>query len=90
MGLCNCSMFWCLLLCVNSSFAIILIGKKELDALLCLSSLGLEIVVLLFLTKPWACLQLVIVILPDHTHLLILKEIQYSKKCLPTDGRRMD
>ena len=79
-----------MLLCVHSSNTIILIGKKELDALLCLSSSGLEIVVWLFLTKPRACLQLVIVVFPEHTHLLILKEIQYSKKCLPTDRRRMD
>ena len=33
MGFCNCSMFCCALLCVHSSFAIILIGKNELDAL---------------------------------------------------------
>ena len=38
MGFCNCSMFGCALLCVHSSFAIILMGKRELVALLCLSS----------------------------------------------------
>ena len=37
-GVCNCSMFCCTLLYVPSSFAIILIGKRELIALLCLSS----------------------------------------------------
>ena len=29
MGICNCSMFCCTLICVHSSFAIILIGKRE-------------------------------------------------------------
>ena len=49
MGVCNCSMFCCTLLYVPSSFAIILMGKRELVALLSLSSLCLMIVVLLFL-----------------------------------------
>ena len=35
---CHCSMFCCAFLCVHSSFAIVLMGKKELIALLCLSS----------------------------------------------------
>ena len=38
MGVCNCSMFCCTLLYVHSSIAIILIGKRELVALLNLSS----------------------------------------------------
>ena len=37
-GVCNCSMFCCALLCFHSGFAIILMGKRELFALLCLSS----------------------------------------------------
>ena len=37
MGVCNCSMFCCALLCVHSSFAIILMGMRELVALLFLS-----------------------------------------------------
>ena len=37
-GFCNCSMFCYLLLYVHSSFAIILMGKKELVVLLNLSS----------------------------------------------------
>ena len=44
-GFRNCSMFCCALLCVHSSFAIILMGKRVLDALLCLSSWYLVIVV---------------------------------------------
>ena len=39
-------------------------------ALLCLSSWCLVIVVWLFLMMPRVCLQFVIVIFPDHTHLL--------------------
>ena len=38
MGVSNCSMFCCTLLYVHSSFAIILMGKRELVALLSLSS----------------------------------------------------
>ena len=67
-GVCNCSMFCCTLLYVPSSLAIILIGKRELVALLSLSSWCLVIVVWLFLTVPWVCLQFVIVVCPDHTH----------------------
>ena len=37
-GLCGCYVFCCALLCVPSSFAMILIGKRELVALLSLSS----------------------------------------------------
>ena len=69
-GFYNCPMFCCALLCVHSSFAIISMGKRELVALLCLSSWRLVIVVWLFLTMPWVCLQFVIVVFPDHTHFL--------------------
>ena len=71
---CNCSMFCCALLCVYSSFAIISMGKRELVALLCLTSWCLVIVVWLFLTIPRICLQFVIMIFPDHTHLLFILE----------------
>ena len=73
MGLCNCSMFCRVLLCVDSSFAIISMGMRELVALLCLSSWCLVIVVWLFLTMSRVCLQFLIVLFPDHTHLLVLK-----------------
>ena len=53
MGFCNCSMFCCALLYVHSSFAIILLGKRELVALLSLFSWCLMIVVWLYLTVPW-------------------------------------
>ena len=70
MGVCNCSMFCCTLLYVPPSFAIILMGKRELVDLLSLSSWCLVIVVWLFLAVPSVCLQLVIVVFPDHTNLL--------------------
>ena len=38
LGFCYCSMLCCALLCVHSSFAIILMKKRELVTLLCLSS----------------------------------------------------
>ena len=70
---CNFSMFSCALLCVHSSFAITSMEKRELVALVYLSSWDLMIVVWLFLTMPWVFLQFVIVIFPDHTHLLFLR-----------------
>ena len=70
MGVCNCSMFCCTLLYVLSSIAIILMGKRELIALLNLSSWCLVMVERLFLVVPRGCLQFVIVVFPDHTHLL--------------------
>ena len=61
-------MFCCALLYVHSSFAIILMGKRELVALLGLSCWCLVIVVWLFLVVPWVCQQFVIKVFPDHTH----------------------
>ena len=43
-----------------------------LVALLSLSSWCLVMVVWLFLAVPWVCLRFVIVVFPDHTHLLLL------------------
>ena len=51
---------------------VILMGKRELVALLNLSSWCLVMVEGLFLTVPRGCLQFVIVVCPDHTHLLFL------------------
>ena len=88
MGVCNCSMFCCNLLYVHSSIAIILMGKRELIALLNLSSWCLVMVERLFLAVPRGCLQFVIVVFPDHTHLLflafsVLEAIRYPK-CINT------
>ena len=63
-------MFCCTSLYVHSSIAIILMGKRELVALLNLSSWCLVMVERLFLAVPRGCLQFVIVVFPDHTHLL--------------------
>ena len=67
-GFCICSLFCCALLCNH------LDGEERTGyfVLLCLSSWCLVIVVWLFVTIPRACLQFVIVVFPDHTHLLVL------------------
>ena len=70
MGVCNCSMFCCTLLYVHSSIAIILMEKRELVAMLNLFSWCLMMVGWLFLAVPWGCLRFVIVVFPDHAHLL--------------------
>ena len=69
---CNYFMFCCTLLYVHSSIAIILMGKRELIALLNLSSCCLVMDERLFLAVPRGCLQFVIVVFPGHTHLLFL------------------
>ena len=74
MGVCDCSMFCCMLLYVRSSIAIILMGERELIALLNLSSWCLVMVEWLFLAVPRGCLQFVIGVFPDHTHLLFFKK----------------
>ena len=66
-------MLQCTLLYVHISIAIILMGKRELVALLNLSSWCLVVVERLFLAVPWGCLRFVIVAFPEHTHLLFLK-----------------
>ena len=75
MGVCNCSMFCCTLLYVHSSIAIILMGKRELVALLNLYSWCLVMVKLLFLAVPQGCLRFVIVVFPDHTYLLFFVKV---------------
>ena len=53
-----------------NNIAIIMMRKRELIALLNLSSRCLVMVERLFLAVPRGCLQFVIVVFPDHTHLL--------------------
>ena len=74
MGVCNCSKFCCTLLYVHSSIAIILIGKRELVALLNLSSWCLVMVERLFLAVPWGCLRFVIVVFS----LIIVRKRQHE------------
>ena len=78
MGVFNCSMFCCTLLYVHFSIAIILMGKRELIALLNLSSWCLVMVERLFLTVPRGCLQFVILVFPDHTHLLFFRDVNVT------------
>ena len=53
-------------------------GKRELVALLNLSSWCLVMVERLFLAVPRGCLQFVIVVFPDHTHLLFLTALDFG------------
>ena len=69
-AVCNCSMFCCTLLYAHSSIAIILMGKSVLVALLNLTSWCHVMVDWLFLAVPLGCLRFVVVVFPDHTHLL--------------------
>ena len=60
-------------------------GKRELIALLNFSSWCLVMVERLFLAVPQGCLQFVIVVFPDHTHLLflnIVSGVKYKFFCL--------
>ena len=66
-------MFCCTLHYGHSSIAVILMGKRELVALLILSSWCLVMVEWPFLAVLWGCLRFVIGVFPDHTHLLFLK-----------------
>ena len=66
------SLFCYALLCVQFSFAIILKRKKKAG---CFAFIVLQCIVIInvmcrFLTVPWVGVQGVIVVFPDHTHLL--------------------
>ena len=65
-------------MCAHSSFAISFMGKRELVALLNVSSCFLVIAVWLFLTVQRICLQFLIVVFPDHIHLLFLTLLPLS------------
>ena len=58
---------------------IILIGKRELVALLNLSPWCLVMVERLFLVVQRDCLRFVIVVFPDHAHLLFMT---YRRHCV--------
>ena len=66
-----------------SSIAIILVGKREQIALLNLSSWCLVMVERLFLAVR-GCLQFVIVVFPNHTHLLFFKEHSIGLLMIPS------
>ena len=75
---------------------LVLTGKRELVALLCLSSWCLVIVVWLFLAVLWVCLQFVIVVFPDHTHLLfgrgvpMIRDLIWPTYCMPQSFSSQD
>ena len=70
MGVLCLSMVCYALLCVHSSFAIILKRERKPTAFLLLSYRFIVTITvpLLFLAVPWVGLQCVIVVFPDHTH----------------------
>ena len=80
-------MFCCTILYVHCSIAIILMGKRELVALLNLSSWCLVMVERLFLAVPWGCLRFVVVVFPDHTHYfsrsILFSNIQPPNEAIP-------
>ena len=61
------SVFCCVLLCVHSGLQSSCLGGNIFGSLVLMC---LVVAVLLFLAVPWVCLQFVIVVFPDHTHLL--------------------
>ena len=72
MGVLCLSLFRYALLCVHSSFEIILKRKRKLVALLLLSYRCIVTINVLWLslTVPWVGLHFVIMVFPDHTHYL--------------------
>ena len=77
------SLFCYALLCVHFSFAIILKRERKLVVLLSLSYRCIVTinVLCLFLVVSWVGLQCVIVVFPDHSHLLFCN-IQLVGFCL--------
>ena len=70
MGVLCLYLFCFALLCVHSSSAIML--KAGCFAIIILQMYCTIHVLWLFLTVPWVGLQCVIVVFPDHTHLLFV------------------
>ena len=89
MGVLCLSLFRYALFCVHSSFEIILKRKRKLVALLLLSyrCIATVTVLWLFLTVSWVGLQCVIVVFPDHTHLLNLEPLNLESSTLPLSRR---
>ena len=89
------SLFCYALLCVHSSFAIILKRKRKLVAFLLLpySCIVILNVLWFFVSVPWVGLLCVIVVIPDYTHLLFPMKFldpffKYLKVNLGLGGRR--
>ena len=74
MAVSNCFMFCCSLLYFHSSFAIILIGKRELVALILFFAFLVPCDCCVALSCGATGLSIVlIVVIPDHAHLLFLR-----------------
>ena len=65
-------------------------GKRELVAFLNLSSWCLVMVMQLFLAVPRGCLRFVIVVFPDHTHLLFTGVLTKKKLTKTIDCFKAD
>ena len=70
------SLFCGAVLCIFSSFAIILLVECNLVVLLLLYSCMAAIVICLFLAMPRVGLQCVVVAYPGHTHFLSLSVLE--------------
>ena len=68
----------------------VFIGKRELVALLNLSSWRLVMVERLFLAVPWDCLRFVIVVFPDYTHFYICNEWTFVYRTHLSVNRRTE
>ena len=81
MGDLSLSLFCYALLCVHSSFAIILKRKRKVVALLLLSYRCIVTINVpwFFFTVPWAGLQCVTMVWSDHIHLLFYKGTKGGK-----------
>ena len=63
-------------------------GKRELVALLGLSSWCIVMVVWLLPAVPWICLRFVIVVFPDHTYLLFWLNTNPSARVVYTNSAK--
>ena len=71
------------LLCVHSSFPIILKRKRKRIALLFLPYrciVTINVLWLFIIMVPWLGLQYVIVVFPGHTHLLLIGQWTFEQK----------
>ena len=89
-GVCGCYMFCCALLYVRSSVAVVLVGRGG-GWLLCLVCLpGVVVVGRVVLAVPRGCLRFVVVVFPDHAHLLFLVQTRLSLSYSHTPSMDVD
>ena len=82
---------YCTLLCVLSSFAVILMGKRAQAGCFILYEsswcLVTVIVLLLFFTVPLVGLQCAIVVFPDHTHVFSIGDTRERGRSVQSMSR---